>query len=433
MSKKVMRAKRFCLLIFPAFMLALLNSNACLDILSSLFSLRSVSADSSAENALRYGSLTMAEAVRQFRGQTQVCLPAEMISVIVVGEVVYPGTYELCRPVTALGAVLSAGGPGPGGSFRKVRVFFDSMTREYDIYDFFRTGKDNSPVLNGGETVVLAPVMSQIHIGGKIKSPGIYELKPEESCLSQAVLAAGGLSVPDETACTLDVFRADRRGYKHVFSQKLGNEALEKSGFQQFWLENGDRVEIQASANEIKKTIEMQGFFRSPGKIVSAKELRLSDLIIRENLQPGFCGRYAELLRPESERKEYSVVEFSPNRILDGSSETDPVLQHGDCIVVFSESFFQDMVKVAIEQEIKGKQVFSWREGLRISDLINLAGGLGKDYSPTAELIRKEISSDGLKTRSIIIDLTKVWQKDPRYDLALEPFDLLVISLSRQK
>lgn len=352
-------------------------------------------------------------------------LQKSVVQVCVVGEVCSPGQYDLSSPSSALSAVIAAGGPAKTGSYRIVKVFKGDFCQEFDLYDYFFSGQDKSPILTGGETVVLDSVKNRVKIVGRVERPGVYELKASSRNLSSLLDYAGG--IVSSEAVRLDVFRIFSGKYKHIYSSELfGNEVL-KSDIELFPLEDGDKVEVVSAKNSVEKVIELVGHFRHCGKISSNRAIRLSDVVAGENLKKGFSENYGEILRSKGESAEYEVIGFSVAGVLEGREDAGILLEDKDRIVVFSKETFSSLAKVAIEQGLRGKQVFSWRKNQRVSDLISLAGGIEKNSSMAAELIRKKIIAGRVESKSLIIDLSKIWSGDSRHDVFLEPFDLLLI------
>ena len=63
------------------------------------------------------------------------------IKVIMVGEVVKPGTYTLSSLSTVFNALYAAGGPNDNGSFRQIEVIRNNrIVRRLDVYDFLVKG-----------------------------------------------------------------------------------------------------------------------------------------------------------------------------------------------------------------------------------------------------------------------------------------------------
>lgn len=427
------RHRRFKLIFALGLLLAVLNSESIMRFVGKSFKEGRVFASSEKfkDREKLFGRKTITDLIsRHSHKQRDLDSDSKLdkISVCVVGEVVFPGQYDLLSSSTALKAVVAAGGPGDNGSYRVVKVFKDDFCQEFDLYDFFMSGKDESPALNGGETVVVESARCRVSVGNNLEAATIYELKASEKNLASVFKYS---ETPDNSEnLSLRVFRSKNGRLHNVFSLPCGE--IGKAAFQNFQLEDGDKIEIAEDECDLKREIELCGHFKHCGKIVSNRELRLSEFISSDYLKEGFAPEYGEILRPGKEREEFDVISFSVENVLAGGEGAQIMLRDKDRIVVFSQEVFGKSACVAIEQGIRGKQVFPWHENMRISDLIGRAGGLEKHSSIVAELIRKKIEDGRVKTRTIIVDLSRIWSGDIRHDMVLEPFDLLLIKHAQQ-
>lgn len=435
MVDKIRRKRlRVQTIFFCGLLIALLNSDFLMTMLKDGLGFGRAFADSGARLIKLYGfsedeifgRKELDELVAKGRQEAiSVLDAAEKESVIVVGEVSYPGQYELKVPVTAVSAILAAGGPSSYGSFRQIKVYRDNFCREYDLYDFLHKKNDDSPVLSGGETIVVLDNKNLIKVSGDVQKPGVYELKPGEMNLKVILDWAEGFA--SEKVNLVEIFRIFSGKRKKVLDCQFDSES-EFAAFAQFVLEPGDHVVFGIVSGLVEEEVLLSGPFRNAGTVSVKGGARLSDFVSLRNLLPGYSEEYGEILRVADGSEEYEVVSFSPARILAGEADADMALRNGDRVVVFSVESFAKMAKVAIEQGFGGKQLFGWEKGQRVSDLISFAGGLEKTSGDVAELIRKQINNGRLETKSIIVDLVKVASGDPRYDLVLEPFDLLIVS-----
>jgi polysaccharide export outer membrane protein len=67
-------------------------------------------------------------------------------------------------------------------------------------------------------------------------------------------------------------------------------------------------------------------------------------------------------------------------------------------------------------------------EGMRVTDLINAAGGLKKNaYLRTAEITRRNITQEGMTSEKIDVDLEKALAGDPQENVLLQDYDYLVV------
>jgi len=65
---------------------------------------------------------------------------------------------------------------------------------------------------------------------------------------------------------------------------------------------------------------------------------------------------------------------------------------------------------------------------MKVSDLVDAAGGLGKNaYLKTAEITRRHVSQTGMQTEKIDIDLEKALAGVPEHNIALQDYDYLVV------
>lgn len=114
------------------------------------------------------------------------------IRVYVTGFANNPGAYNLNSLSTLVNAILAAGGPNAGGSFRTIKLYRNgNEVRDFDLYDFLRRGNNaQDAVLENEDVLFIPPVGQQIAIVGSVNEEAIYEALPGETL--QTVLAYAG-------------------------------------------------------------------------------------------------------------------------------------------------------------------------------------------------------------------------------------------------
>lgn len=148
----------------------------------------------------RYGDLRdlISRAVgTQYRGYTVTVNVTELrgIRVYVTGFANNPGAYTVNSLSTMVNAVLAAGGPAAGGSFRSIKLYRAGReVTDFDLYDLIRRGdRSRDAVLQNEDVLFIPPVGEQVAVVGSVNQEAIYEARPGESL--QSVLAfAGGLN-----------------------------------------------------------------------------------------------------------------------------------------------------------------------------------------------------------------------------------------------
>ncbi len=134
------------------------------------------------------------------------------ITVFVTGFATTPGSYSVNSLSTIVNAVLAAGGPSTGGSFRSIQLRRGGrLVSDFDLYDLLLRGnKTGDAVLQNGDVIYLAPVGAQVAVIGSVNSEAIFEVAPGES-VTDVLTNAGGLNTvaDDGRALILNPFSKD--------------------------------------------------------------------------------------------------------------------------------------------------------------------------------------------------------------------------------
>lgn len=159
---------------------------------------------------VRYGDLQalIARAVsRQYRNFRVAASVGKIhgITVYVTGFARTPGSYTVSSLSTLVNAVLAAGGPSGGGSFRSIQVRRNGrLVSDFDLYDLLLKGDRSADiVLQNGDVIYIAPAGPQVAVVGSVNVEAIYEARRDET-LEQMLLYAGGVNtVADDTRLLL--------------------------------------------------------------------------------------------------------------------------------------------------------------------------------------------------------------------------------------
>ncbi|WP_447751356.1 SLBB domain-containing protein [Sphingopyxis fribergensis] len=159
-----------------------------------------------AVGGIRYGDLhgvIERQVSRQYRGfNLEVAIGRQHgITVYVTGFAARPGSYTASSLSTLVNAVLAAGGPAAGGSFRSIQLRRGGqLVSDFDLYDLLLKGdKRGDAVLQNGDVIYIAPAGEEVAVIGSVNRQAIFELAPDET-LTDAVLYSGGVnSVADNS------------------------------------------------------------------------------------------------------------------------------------------------------------------------------------------------------------------------------------------
>jgi len=155
---------------------------------------------------VRYGdlqSVIAAKVSRQYRNFRIAVTIGELhgLTVYVTGFAQTPGSYTVSSLSTLVNAVLAAGGPSAGGSFRSIQLRRSGrLVSDFDLYDFLLKGDKNADAaLQNGDVIYIAPVGSQVAVIGSVNNESIFEAKPGDTLTDILVYAGGVNTVADDT------------------------------------------------------------------------------------------------------------------------------------------------------------------------------------------------------------------------------------------
>lgn len=116
------------------------------------------------------------------------------LTVYVTGYARQPGAYTVGSLSTLVNAVMAAGGPASGGSFRAIQLRRNGrLVSDFDLYDLLLRGdKRGDAALQNGDVIYIAPAGEQVAVIGSVNQEAIYEVAPGET-LANAVAYAGGI------------------------------------------------------------------------------------------------------------------------------------------------------------------------------------------------------------------------------------------------
>lgn len=339
------------------------------------------------------------------------------IRVLLIGEVVRPGSYTLTSLSTIANALYVSGGPGENGSFRDIQVIRNgSPIVTFDLYDFLRSGDlQNNIVLQDQDIIKVNPYQSRVELSGEVKRPAIFEVKQGET-LKDVIDMAGGYT----DISYKDVIRAYRLNNKE--REIVTITAAEVPAFT---LRSGDKFFIDAVLNRFSNRVMISGAVRHPGEYALEQNMSIKDLIqkaagLKEDasLSRAIVFRLQEDLTPSSSS-------FKLEDVVSGKEVIS--LRREDSVVIYSKSSLREEYQVKVSGEVNNPGFFKYSDSLHVEDLILMAGGFRDAASfKRVEVSRRIRSKDYAPGDSAV---TIVAQFDVTSDLAamsgyfLEPFD----------
>lgn len=230
-----------------------------------------------------------------------------------------------------------------------------------------------------------------VKIDGQIVKPGFYEFY-EGMKVSDLILAGRGLR-DDSYKERADLYRWNDE--KSSFEMIIIN--LKDVAQKNTLLQKRDRLTVHSIWDVVQKEmVESTGFVNKPGKYLYFPGMKVSDLLfasgsLKEYADKSFANIHRKLIDDSGQLTlKYFAVDLEG--VLKGDKTADIVLAPKDKLEVLEISKFIKDAKVTIVGEVKSPGSFQWGEGMKISDLLRIAGGLDKSaYLKNAELTHYEI------------------------------------------
>jgi protein involved in polysaccharide export with SLBB domain len=352
------------------------------------------------------------------------------IRIFVVGEISAPGTYTVSSLSTVINVLFAAGGPSKNGSLRRMRLSRNSEDpAQIDLYDFLLGGDRRQDLrLQDGDTIFVPLVGPVVAVAGNVKRPAIYEMAAPMN-LSEVLDLAGGVTFAGWLQ-RVQVERVEDHQRRIVvdFDMSRGEAEGERPAVAETLLQDGDIVKVFAVAAREEKVVYLEGHAIRPGKYGWRPGMRLADILTSYDVLPPQPNLdYGEVERLTPPDLHPVIIPFHLGRLLaDDESENVELAQY-DIIRVFRWDE-RNAQSVTISGMVYDPCEYRLAPDMKVNDLVNAAGGLHKNaYLRKAEITRRHISQEGMRTEKIDIDLESALAGDPEHNIFLRDYDYLVI------
>ncbi|NSL89775.1 capsule biosynthesis protein [Chitinophaga sp. Mgbs1] len=348
------------------------------------------------------------------------------IRVLLIGEVVNPGSYTLPSLATVANALYVSGGPTENGSFRSIQVVRNGQTvTTFDLYDFLAHGDlTNNIVLQDQDIVKINPYKTRVELSGEVKRQAIFEAKEGET-LQNIIDYAGGYT----DVSFRDIIRAYRVNNKE--REVVNITAAEVSSFK---LKSGDQFFVDSILNRFSNRVTIAGAVFHPGNYALEENMTIADLIKKADGVKEIAALSRGLIRRLQPDFTPAFINFNVQDVLTGKSSLR--LQKEDSVMIYSKFDLREEYGVRIDGEVNKPGYFSYADSMHLEDLILMAGGL-KDAASTQRVeisrrIRGGQYNPKDSTKAIVqhFDINADLSNAEANAFVLQPFDEVVVRRS---
>lgn len=199
---------------------------------------------------------------RQYRGYDVTVSVKSLrgVRVYVTGFANNPGAYSVTSLSTLVNAVLAAGGPSAGGSFRSVKLYRNGAeVADFDLYQLLRKGdRSLDPLIQNEDVLFIPPVGKQVAVIGSVNEEAIYETREGESLADMLALAGGATNLADQSRLIL---------YRVSDQDTVGSRQVDRIAAASERAEGGDIVQVLPQGTLARPLERQQAVVRIEGEV----------------------------------------------------------------------------------------------------------------------------------------------------------------------
>ena len=176
-------------------------------------------------------------------------------------------------------------------------------------------------------------------------------------------------------------------------------------------------------------TVSITGAVRQPGTFQTTGQIHLRDAVeLAGGLSPDAAADSAQIIRlmPDSSLK---IISVQLKQALAGDASFNVLLEPRDRILIHENILHADPPSVVVGGEVANPGRYVLTNNLRVSDLIQLAGGLKRSAeTDSADLTSYATSNDSaLAATHLVVNLTAAMKEDGKADMVLHDGDVLTV------
>ena len=353
---------------------------------------------------------------------------SRVISVNIIGEVFNPGSYSIPATNTAFNALVAAGGPSQIGSVRNIYLMRDGKTIDsLDVYKYLFDPSTSQDLFMQNNDYLYVPVAANVvEIKGEVNRPYTYEVKLSDKLVDLIKYAGGFTKMAYKNGIT--VKRIDNNSVKTITVDEVGADNLE--------INNGDEIIVNSIQGIPTDLVYVNSSIGVSGEYQFSAGERVYDMLLKSNsLSDDLFLESAYLVRTsEDYTKDYVILDIA-KIVQDPTSESNILIQEYDELFFLSKRDYMDDFEVTISGAVRLPNIFSFGEGITLSDLLMMAGGLAQESSGAkidiSRIVDYDAETNQIKSKRTLVRSFKISNdgklSDEAMNFALEPYDQVAV------
>ena len=341
---------------------------------------------------------------------------ARSVVVNITGQVIAPGTYTISGFSSVLNALYAAGGPNQVGSYRNIKLLRNGKVyKTIDLYDYFVGGVYPNLYLRDQDVILVESYSTLVNIYNGFKINGLFEIKENEK-LSDLIKFSGGFS-SDSYKDKVFINRIDS------YSRSIVEYSLEN--YDKANLKDGDLISAKTVVDFVENSVSVDGAVYLPGIFDISSAMSVKQLIeSSKGLTPDALSK--ALLYRSNKGVQDEIVSLN---LADKYDLSIKLLVNDSLYVPSAKDIILDQV-IEIRGEVNNPKEIDFKDGLTISDLVIMSGGLTAYANPKDIRIFRNISIDGNKEITKEINLELDDNLIPNKNILLVADDIVTVNSS---
>lgn len=357
---------------------------------------------------------------------------SRVITVNIVGEVFNPGSYSIPALNTAFNALIAAGGPNQIGSVRNIYLMRDGKTVDsLDVYKFlYDADKSQDLFMQNNDYLYVPSAENVVELKGEVNKPYTYEVKQGDKLIDLIKYAGGFTKLAYKNGIAIS--RIDGNSIKTITADEVGTKNLS--------LKNGDEIMVNSIQGIPSDMVYIHSSTGVSGEYQFSTGEKVYDMLLKSNsLSEDLFLESAYLVRTSSVdySKEYLILDIA-GIVENPNSASNILIEEFDEIFFLSKRDYMDEFEVSITGGVRLPNTFSFGEGLSLSDLILMSGGLVQESAGAKVEISRIADYDAetnlLKAKRTIVRSFKISNSgelsDEASNFMLEPFDQVAVRIN---
>ena len=341
---------------------------------------------------------------------------ARSVVVNITGQVTAPGTYTISGFSSVLNALYAAGGPNQVGSYRNIKLLRNGKVyKTIDLYDYFVGGVYPNLYLRDQDVILVESYSTLVNIYNGFKINGLFEIKEDEK-LSDLIKFSGGFS-SDSYKDKVFINRIDS------YSRSIVEYSLEN--YDKANLKDGDLISAKTVVDFVENSVSIDGAVYLPGIFDISSAMSVKQLIeSSKGLTPDALSK--ALLYRSKKGVHDEIVSLN---LADEYDLSIKLLVNDSLYVPSAKDIILDQF-IEIRGEVNNPKEVDFKDGLTISDLVIMSGGLTAYANPKDIRIFRNISIDGNKEITKEINLELDDNLIPNKNILLVADDIVTVNSS---